>query len=92
MSKSSGKHAVILAGGKGVRLRPYTTNIPKPLVPIGDQYAVLEIVLRQLAFQGFKRATIAAGVPAGTSTPFHASASYLGKPASATVGKSGVNA
>jgi NDP-mannose synthase len=61
MSNSNSKHAVILAGGKGVRLRPYTTNIPKPLVPIGDQYAVLEIVLRQLAFQGFKRATIAIG-------------------------------
>ena len=42
-------HAVILAGGKGVRLRPYTTALPKPLVPIGDQHAILEIVLRQLA-------------------------------------------
>ena len=39
-------HAVILAGGKGVRLRPYTTALPKPLVPIGDQHAILEIVLR----------------------------------------------
>ena len=39
-------HAVILAGGKGVRLRPYTTTLPKPLVPIGDQHAILEIVLR----------------------------------------------
>ena len=55
------KHAVILAGGKGVRLRPFTTNIPKPLVPIGDEYAVLEIVLKQLAFQGFSRVTIAVG-------------------------------
>ncbi len=32
------RHAVILAGGKGVRLRPYTTCIPKPLVPIGDEH------------------------------------------------------
>jgi hypothetical protein len=39
---------VILAGGKGVRLRPYTTLIPKPLVPIGEQHSILEIVLRQL--------------------------------------------
>ena len=40
-------HAVILAGGKGVRLRPYTTALPKPLVPIGERYAILEIILRQ---------------------------------------------
>jgi len=30
-------HAVILAGGKGVRLRPYTTALPKPLVPVGER-------------------------------------------------------
>jgi NDP-mannose synthase len=39
--------AIILAGGKGTRLRPYTTVIPKPLMPVGD-YPVLEIILRQL--------------------------------------------
>jgi NDP-mannose synthase len=55
------QHAVILAGGKGTRLRPYTTTIPKPLVPIGDESAILEIVLRQLAAQGFRRVTIAIG-------------------------------
>jgi len=54
-------HAVILAGGKGVRLRPYTTTLPKPLVPIGDRYAILEIVLHQLARQGFHTATLAIG-------------------------------
>lgn len=54
-------HAVILAGGKGVRLRPYTTALPKPLVPIGDQHAILEIVLRQLASSGFTSCTIAVG-------------------------------
>jgi NDP-mannose synthase len=52
-------HAVILAGGKGVRLRPYTTALPKPLVPIGDRYTILEIVLRQLAGYGFTSATLA---------------------------------
>jgi NDP-sugar pyrophosphorylase family protein len=57
----SGLHAVILAGGKGTRLRPYTTTIPKPLVPIGDESAILEIVMRQLAAQGFGRVTIAIG-------------------------------
>lgn len=54
-------HAVILAGGKGTRLRPYTTTIPKPLVPIGDEAAILEIVLRQLAHNGFRRVTMAIG-------------------------------
>ncbi|WFE29867.1 sugar phosphate nucleotidyltransferase [Solwaraspora sp. WMMD791] len=52
-------HAVIMAGGKGVRLRPYTTALPKPLVPIGDDFAILEIVLHQLAAYGFRTATLA---------------------------------
>jgi NDP-sugar pyrophosphorylase family protein len=52
-------HAVILAGGKGVRLRPYTTALPKPLVPIGDRHVILEIVLAQLASQGFTDVTLA---------------------------------
>lgn len=52
-------HVVIMAGGKGVRLRPYTTALPKPLVPIGDHHVVLEIVLRQLAARGFTRAILA---------------------------------
>jgi len=55
------RHVVILAGGKGVRLRPYTTVIPKPLVPIGEQYSILEIVLRQLSHRGFTKATLAIG-------------------------------
>jgi NDP-sugar pyrophosphorylase family protein len=55
------RHAVILAGGKGTRLRPYTTTIPKPLVPIGDESAIIEIVLRQLARDGYRRITIAIG-------------------------------
>jgi mannose-1-phosphate guanylyltransferase len=54
-------HAVILAGGKGIRLRPYTTSLPKPLVPIGDQYSILEIIMRQLSQQGFTSATLAIG-------------------------------
>jgi NDP-sugar pyrophosphorylase family protein len=51
--------AVILAGGKGVRLRPYTTTLPKPLMPIGDKHAILEIVLDQLAACGFTSAVLA---------------------------------
>ena len=52
-------HAVILAGGQGVRLRPYTTCLPKPLVPIGNTYSILEIVLNQLHACGFRSATLA---------------------------------
>ena len=52
-------HAVILAGGKGVRLRPYTTSLPKPLVPIGDNHVILEIILEQLARSGFTSVTLA---------------------------------
>jgi len=52
--------AVILAGGKGTRLAPYTTVLPKPLMPIGDM-PILELVLRQLKVAGIQRVTIAVG-------------------------------
>lgn len=52
--------AVILAGGKGQRLRPYTTVLPKPLMPIGDM-PILEVVLRQLKAAGVTRVTMAVG-------------------------------
>jgi NDP-sugar pyrophosphorylase family protein len=55
---------VILAGGKGTRLMPYTTALPKPLMPVGD-YPILEILLRQLSTQGFKKITLAVGHLAG---------------------------
>jgi len=50
--------AVILAGGQGTRLRPYTTVLPKPLMPVGDM-PILEIVLRQLKRAGFSQVTLA---------------------------------
>lgn len=52
--------AVILAGGKGTRLRPFTITIPKPLLPIGD-IPIIEAVLKQLAERGFKRIAISLG-------------------------------
>lgn len=50
--------AIILAGGKGTRLKPYTTVIPKPLVPIGNDKPILEIIIMQLAQAGFKHITL----------------------------------
>jgi NDP-mannose synthase len=52
--------ALILAGGKGSRLRPLTFAIPKPLVPIDDT-PILEVLIRQLRRQGFARVTISVG-------------------------------
>ncbi|MBM3567504.1 MAG: nucleotidyltransferase family protein [Alphaproteobacteria bacterium] len=52
------KHVVILAGGKGTRLWPYTASLPKPLVPIGDT-PILELIMRQLVRHGFRVATLA---------------------------------
>jgi NDP-sugar pyrophosphorylase family protein len=54
------QRAVILAGGLGTRLRPYTAILPKPLLPISDR-PVLDIILRQLHAAGFDRVTIATG-------------------------------
>jgi NDP-sugar pyrophosphorylase family protein len=51
---------VVLAGGRGTRLRPYTTVLPKPLMPVGDM-PVLEILLRRLAAAGFERVNLAVG-------------------------------
>ncbi len=52
--------SVILAGGKGTRLLPYTTVLPKPLMPVGPM-PILEIVLRQQYFYGVRDVTLACG-------------------------------
>ena len=52
--------AVILAGGKGTRLAPYTTIFPKPLVPLGNK-PILDIVLHQLQRAGFNDITLSLG-------------------------------
>lgn len=54
------RKAVILAGGKGSRLGPYTTVLPKPLLPVGDR-AILDVVVRQLKGCGFSDMTFAVG-------------------------------
>jgi NDP-sugar pyrophosphorylase family protein len=51
---------VILAGGRGTRLAPYTAVLPKPLVPVGD-LPIVEILIRQLAWQGFTDITLSIG-------------------------------
>tara|TARA_Y100000589_G_scaffold145189_1_gene138837 strand:- start:4955 stop:5662 length:708 start_codon:yes stop_codon:yes gene_type:complete len=51
------KRAIILAGGKGSRLRPYTVVLPKPLMPIGE-YPILELVIRQLIKYDFSHITL----------------------------------
>lgn len=52
--------AVILAGGKGTRLKPFTMTIPKPLLPLGD-IPILDVVFRQLAADGFARVILTLG-------------------------------
>lgn len=60
MSDELGTRAVVLAGGRGTRLAPYTTVLPKPLMPVGDM-PILEILLRQLRNAGVRRITLAVG-------------------------------
>lgn len=52
------KRAIVLSGGKGTRLKPYTVVLPKTLMPVGE-YPILEIVVRQLAKNGFDTITMA---------------------------------
>ena len=52
--------AVILAGGKGTRLAPYTTVFPKPMLPVGDR-PILDLIIHQLAYYGFKEIILSVG-------------------------------
>ena len=60
LSDAGGTRAVVLAGGRGTRLAPYTTVLPKPLMPVGDM-PILEILVRQLRRAGIRRITLAVG-------------------------------
>ena len=57
---AAGLRAVILAGGKGVRLHPFTINFPKPLVPLGDT-PVIEVLMRRLLRAGITDITLTLG-------------------------------
>lgn len=51
--------AIIMAGGKGSRLGPYTAVLPKPLMPLGEEMPVLELLLRQLKSAGVVEVVLA---------------------------------
>lgn len=52
--------AVVLAGGKGTRLAPYTKILPKPMMPVGDM-PILEILLRQMKRAGVDEVILTVG-------------------------------
>jgi NDP-sugar pyrophosphorylase family protein len=69
--------AVILAGGKGARLAPYTKILPKPLMPISDM-PILEVLLRQLKRIGVDEAILTVGHLAGLLQAFFQDGSQIG--------------
>jgi len=71
--------AVILAGGKGARLAPYTKILPKPLMPIGD-YSILEILLRQIKKAGIDEVILTVGHLAHLLQTFFQDGSQFGLP------------
>jgi NDP-sugar pyrophosphorylase family protein len=77
LSDLDGTRAIVLAGGRGTRLAPYTTVLPKPLMPIGDM-PVLEILLRQLRRAGIRHVTLAVGHLAALLEAYFGDGSRLG--------------
>jgi NDP-sugar pyrophosphorylase family protein len=69
--------AIILAGGKGARLAPYTKILPKPLMPIGDM-PILEVLLRQIKRAGIDEVVITVGHMANLLQAFFQDGSNLG--------------
>lgn len=52
------RKAIILAGGEGKRLKPYTLTLPKPLMPVGS-YPIIDLVIKYLSKYNYKNITIA---------------------------------
>ena len=71
--------AVLLAGGEGQRLRPYTSVLPKPLMPIGDR-PIMDVIVRQLRHAGCERITVATGYLAELIEVFFGDGSKYGVP------------
>jgi NDP-sugar pyrophosphorylase family protein len=69
--------SVLLAGGLGVRLRPLTYTIPKPLLPVGERPILEEIVTRLRAF-GLRDLVIAVGYRAELIETYFRDGSQLG--------------
>ncbi|WP_322805969.1 sugar phosphate nucleotidyltransferase [Thermanaerothrix sp.] len=69
--------AVILAGGKGTRLAPYTKILPKPLMPVGEM-PILEVIVRQLARAGVGEIVLTVGHLAELLRAFFGDGSHFG--------------
>ena len=69
--------AIVLAGGKGARLAPYTKILPKPLMPIGEM-PILEVLLRQMKGAGVNKVIITVGHLAGLLQAFFQDGRKLG--------------
>ena len=71
--------AVLLAGGEGQRLRPYTAVLPKPLMPVGDR-PIMDVIVRQLRRAGVARITVATGYLSELIEVFFGDGSKYGVP------------
>lgn len=69
--------AVILAGGKGTRLAPYTKILPKPLMPVGEM-PILEVIVRQLRYAGIDEIVLTVGHLAELLRAFFGDGGHLG--------------